>query len=165
VAAPRAAASAPAQPAADAAAADKLTKLTDAVAQATRTSQQAAQIRLAAWQAKQHEPQLEVQLAAMPPATSGLLLQLRLAVAAAAAGLTTTIGLGMIAVGAAIVPTINSAAQAQAALKVPVVGIVPQTDRIRRARVGRLSLLRLLWIGTGLIVTFSCLAVMLMNRG
>jgi len=69
----------------------------------------------------------------------------------------------MIATGATIEPTVNSLAQVNAVLTVPVIGVVPETNRLNTARSSRSTLLRMLWIATGSIVVVSCVAAMLLS--
>jgi hypothetical protein len=152
----------PGQPTAAAEGAASFEKLRDAVARSQQASEKAARAEQRAWQARQQEPQIELQLAQAPCAPP-LYWRLRLALASLAAGMTTTVGLGMIATGAAIEPTVNSLAQLGAVLSVPVLGVVPATDRIKSARAGRSGLLRMLWIGMGLVVIVSCAAAMLLR--
>ncbi len=116
------------QPVATAETQASLQKLKDAVAQSQQASEKAARSEQATWQARQQEPQIELELAQVP-SVPPLFARLRLALAAVAAGLTTTVGLGMIATGAAIEPTVNSLAQVGAMLSVPILGVVPSTNR------------------------------------
>ena len=142
---------------------EALKKLKEAVQQATGANDAATRTEREALQARQQEPQIDLELAQMKAAPPSLPTPLRLALAAIAAGLTTTVGLGMIATGATIEPTVNSLAQVNAVLTVPVIGVVPETNRLNTARSSRSTLLRMLWIATGSIVVVSCVAAMLLS--
>ena len=138
-------------------------KLKDEVARANRASEEAAQVERQAWAMRQQEPQVDLKLASVPNTLPPTQAPWRVALAALAAGLSATVGLGMIATGAAIEPTVSSPAQVTKVLTVPILGVVPETNRINPARAARTRLLRAAWIATGLIVIFSCAAAMLLG--
>jgi hypothetical protein len=138
----------------------ELQGLRRAVEEAGRAHEEAIRTERFAWQARFHEPMVELQPAFEPPAPRRWPVGAMALLGAVATGLTMVVGLGMISAGAGIEPPLTTIAQLEAAAGAPVVGVVPGTEQAPLLNPERQHLLRWALIIAGVLASAGGLAML-----